>query len=141
MMPRLSKSSTQIQLVCLALATILDVGLLTFISTVPRNNQKVTPTGMDILFLLPSTGRTKVAATGTVDVNICDDFLRHQCIGNFSSRIVNISTSNHRKYDNPLPRCLSTSGLIVGDLEHLADSPSSKEEEVITLAGYGCKNN
>ena len=42
-------------------------------------------------------------------------------------------------------RCLSTSGLIVGDLEHLADTPSSAREEVITFGKdaaepYGCEN-
>ena len=43
------------------------------------------------------------------------------------------------------PRCLSTSGLIVGDLEHLADRPSSSREEVITFGEdaaepYGCRD-
>ena len=42
-------------------------------------------------------------------------------------------------------RCLSTSGLIVGDLEHLADSPSSAREELITFGEdaaepYGCRD-
>ena len=41
--------------------------------------------------------------------------------------------------------CESTSGLIVGNLSHLADSPSSAREEVITFGGdaaepYGCRD-
>ena len=39
-----------------------------------------------------------------------------------------------------LRRCLSKSGLIVGDLEHLADTPSSAKEELVTgkLDVFGC---
>ena len=40
-------------------------------------------------------------------------------------------------------RCKSASGLVVGDMEHLADTPSSAREAVSTgaLGVYGCSNN